>query len=349
MKLKLNNTSEQIELIKKVGSRNVTESREASEAFAAFVGPVIQQVLMTAGTASSIYTDAEFDENDSPSYPLDLYYNEGAGHIPVWSQSVAGGLPTSQVEGMKEVKIATYRLDSAVSFLKRYAREARLDVVSKAIERMANEVLIKQERNAWAVILKALADATTNGSPHIISGNGTFSLTHLNKLLTLVKRLNESYSGNTPVAPATGLTDLYLSPEVKEAIRAFSFNQVTNSSTDLPAGVRENIYNAAGAQEIFGVKINELVELGKGKKYNTLFASFESGFVSADKEVIIGIDNSRGAFIRPVAKGSESGATFTALPDDQFNTSRVDKVGFYGSLEEGRICIDAKAIIGLTL
>jgi len=75
---------------------------------------------------------------------------------------MAGGLPTSQVEGMKEVKIATYRLDSAVSFNKRYARRARLDVVSKAIERMANEVLIKQERNAWAVILKALSEGNSS-------------------------------------------------------------------------------------------------------------------------------------------------------------------------------------------
>ena len=65
---------------------------------------------------------------------------------------MAGGLPTSQVEGVKEMKISTYRLDSAISFLKKYARKSRLDVVSKAIERMANEILVKQDRNAWAVV-----------------------------------------------------------------------------------------------------------------------------------------------------------------------------------------------------
>ena len=92
---------------------------------------------------------------------------------------MAGGLPSSHVEGMKEVKIQTYRLDSAVSFNKRYARKARLDVVSKAIERMANEVLVKQERNAWAVLLKALIDAqTAPGAPD--KNSATFSAaTHL--------------------------------------------------------------------------------------------------------------------------------------------------------------------------
>ena len=100
MKLKLKNTPEQVELVKAIGSRDTTVSREASEAFAAFLGPVIQKVLLTAGTASQIYVDSEFDEDDSPSYPLDLHYGEGEGYVTVWSQHMAGGLPTSQVEGM---------------------------------------------------------------------------------------------------------------------------------------------------------------------------------------------------------------------------------------------------------
>ena len=119
MKLKLKDTPEQVELIKAIGSRDASVAREASEAFAAFLGPVIQKVLHTAGTASQIYVDSAYDEDDSPSYPLDLYYNEGEGYVTVWSQHMAGGLPTSQVEGMREIKIATYRLDSAVSFNKR--------------------------------------------------------------------------------------------------------------------------------------------------------------------------------------------------------------------------------------
>ena len=43
-----------------------------------------------------------------------------------------------------------------------------------------------------------------------------------------------------------------------------------------------------------------------------------------------------------------TGATFTALPDDQFN-QRADKLGFYGSLEEARVCVDSRAVVGITL
>lgn len=384
MKLKLKNTPEQVELVKAIGSRDATVSREASEAFAAFLGPVIQKVLLTAGTASQIFVDSAFDEDDSPSYPLDLHYGEGEGYVTVWSQHMAGGLPTSQVEGMKEVKIATYRLDSAVSFNKRYARRARLDVISKAIERMANEVLVKQERNAWAVVLKALSEAYTNGLNHFVDArtNG-FDLDALNRAMTLNTRINESFSGHTPIAPySNGITDLYVSPEVKEKIRSFAYNPVYTSTTNdvLPDNIREGIYNAAGMQSIYGVNINEMVELGAGKKYLGLFEAVapdtSAGLASTDRfsltnidnaandaagadwgvgtqDLAIGVDNSRGAFIRPVARQHDSGGdgSFRALPDEQFNMygSRVEKTGFYGFLEEGRICIDARAIMGVIL
>jgi hypothetical protein len=49
-----------------------------------------------------------------------------------------------------------------------------------------------------------------------------------------------------------------------------------------------------------------------------------------------------------VARG-EGGETFTAVPDDQFYAARMEKMGFYGFLEEGRVCLDARAIVGINL
>jgi hypothetical protein len=44
------------------------------EAFAAYIGPVIKQVCIAAGTANRIYSDIDFNEKDCPSIPLDLFY-----------------------------------------------------------------------------------------------------------------------------------------------------------------------------------------------------------------------------------------------------------------------------------
>lgn len=359
MKIKLKNTPEQIELIKAMGSRDNAAAAEATQAFAAFIGPVVSKVLMQAGTASAIYSDAPYDEDDNPSIPLDLYYDKSQDHVTVWSQNVAGGLPSSTVEGFSELKVSTYRLDSAVSFLKRYARRGRLDVISKAVERMTNEVLVKQERNAWAVVLKALAEARTGSlsnntvvGSHVYnaSADSSFQMAHLNKLMTLVKRLNTSYAGGS-TTDVYGLSDLFVSPEVKADIRAFAYQPIgITSTTDLPANVREGIYNAAGTQEIYGVTIHELVELGVNGKYSALFDAVKGSqaFTSGTDELLVGLDLSKESFIRPVARQAESGGTFTVLPDDQF-VARSEKTGFYGSLEEGRVCIDARAVVGIRL
>ena len=358
MKLRLKNTPEQIELVKAMGSRENSVAREANEAFAAFLGPVVAKVLMQASTASAIYTDLPFDEDDRPSIPLDLWYDGGEGYVTTWSQTVAGGLPTSTVEGFAEMKVATYRLDSAVSFLKRYARRGRLDVVSKAVERMTNEVLVKQERNAWAVALKTLAE-----SGNVLDRNEatvTFSLDILNALMTQVKRINRSYAGGT-TTDAYGLTDIFVSPEVKQDIRSFAYQPVSITTTtdtlpagnggltNLPDGVREDIYRGAGQQEIYGVTIHDLIELGPNQKYQTLFKEFYAGtFAANTDELIVGLDLSKDAFVRPVARQSESGGTFTALPDDQF-VARSEKIGFYGFLEEGRACVDSRAVHGVVI
>lgn len=386
MNLKLKNTPEQVELIKAIGSRDMLVSREAQEAFAAFLGPVIMKVIDHAGTASAFYQDSEYDEDDSPSFPLDLYYNEGAGYVTVWSQNMAGGLPSSEVSGVSEMKLSTYRLDSAVSFNKRYARRSRLEIISRAVERMAQEVLVKQERNAWAVVLKAMAEGKTtldkggNELDHLFhSGTGTttpvaLNMDILNKLMTRMTRIGESFAGGSPSAGSSfGISDLYVSPETMEKLRSLSYQHIgyggddevhsTSRTVDnIPDSIKEEIWRSAGMASIWGVSLHELLELGKGHKYSKLLDDFTSGatvgdidgandvtYANASHDVAIGIDASKGAFIRALARNADSGSTFTALPDDQWNLNRLDKAGFYGSLEEGRVCIDSRAIAGVVL
>jgi hypothetical protein len=372
MKIQFDKNPEQIELIKALASDNKTVALEAQEAFAAFISEVVQQVLLQTATSSMIYRDVEFDEDDAPSIPLDLYYGLNEGHISVWSQTVGGGLPTNFVQGMQEMKVSTYRLDSAISMDKRYVRKARLDVVAAGLERMANEILVKQERNAWAVILKLLAEASTGGKSHIFrsSTSNIFQLDDMNNLWTLVRRLNAAYTGGTPVASQSrGLTDIFVSPEIKAQIRAFAYQPMNTrsgavnssgaTSIALPDSVREDIYRGAGTSEIFGVTIHEMLELGHTRKYNELFGAFAgttnydvfggtggTQFSNANDELIIGIDASRNAFLRPVAVQSDSRGQVKVLPDDQF-LARSEKVGFYGFVEEGRVAVDARAAVGL--
>jgi hypothetical protein len=369
MKIKFEKTPEQVELVKAMGSSNKIQALEAQEAFAAFIAPVIQEVLLQAGTASAIYEDMTYDEDDSPSIPVDLYYGEPEGTFAVWQQTVAGGLPTQQIGSFQEIKVSTYPLDSAISFDKRYVRKCRLDVVARGLERLSNDVLIKQERNAWYVVLKMLADAETKSVKHVFRSQvaDTFQVDDINKAITLLKRLNAAYNGATPVGnEGRGLTDLYVSPEIMETIRGFAYNPVNskaspsgaNTSIPLTDSVRERIFSAAGMSDIWGVTLHELLELGVGAKYNVLFKELSIGktyaipggsgtaFDGANDQILIGIDRSRRTFIRTLAVNAETGGSFNLRPDDQF-LARSNKVGFYGGLEEGRVALDARAVAGI--
>jgi hypothetical protein len=116
--------------------------------------------------------------------------------------------------------------------------------------------------------------------------------------------------------------------------------------------MREEIYRNAGMQEIYGVNIVELIELGLSKKYNILFDNYittiptGATFDPSVHQILVGVDNTKGALIRAVATSSETGSQFNVQPDDQF-LQRSDKAGFYGSMEEGRLCIDARALSGI--
>lgn len=368
MKINIKRTPEQVELVKLMGSKDRTKAIAAMESFAGFIAPVVQTVIASQPTLSSLFKDLPYDEYSSPSIPLDLYYDvRDKNYINVWSQSIPGGLATQQTTGISELMIATYPLFSAVSFLKDYARQGRLDVVAKTLERMAQEVLFKQEQNAASVVMSALANASTT-----IAGTATYHikrtntanaivLDDFNRLLTLAARINSSYTGGTP-SQTRGITDLIGSPEFVAKLRAMAYTPMhTGSKSDIPAtdSMRDAIYNGGGIPSFYGINVIQVFEMGVGYPWNALFDSYagstayagyaDSGTAAFDgtaDELVLGIDMAREVLVRPILTDSETTGTFTVLPDDQWVT-RSEKVGFYGKLREGRVVLDDRALVGL--
>lgn len=373
MKITLKRTPEQVELIKAMASKNRAVAVEAQVALAEFIGPVLAEVINNAPTLSNLFTSLQFNADDNPSIPLDLYYDVMAeDYITVYSQSVAGGLPQNQVlPTVSEMKIATYTLDSALSFDKRYAAKSRMDVVSKTFTRLAQEILFKQEKTSANLILSALAAAETNGKKHVqrANTNGRFLLADLNELFTLAKRINTSWLKGTPDSrQGRGLTDIIVSPEVVQELRAMAYNPINTKAspsggtgTDglaAPEDMRTAIYNSAGIPEFYGVAIMEINELGRGQRFNTIFDNVagstafvdaaggkSAAFDNAAEEIIIGLDRGRDSLIRAVAVDSENGSEFSLTADDQYSI-RQNKIGYFGSLEEGRMVLDNRALVG---
>ena len=372
MKITLKNTPEQVELIKAMASRNRDVAYEAQTALAEFIGPVLAEVINNAPALSNLFTTLQYNADDNPSIPLDLYFDvSDEDYVQVYSQSRAGGLPTSEVlPTSAELKIATYSLDSAVSFDRRYAAKSRMDVVAKTMTRVAQEILLKQNKISANVVMKALANAETNSLKHVIASTAAdrFVLADLNAMITRSKRVVTSFVGGTPdVRQGRGVTDIICSPEIVEELRAIAYNPINTKDAAGGAAaagqemqtadiIAEQAYNAAGAPTFYGINVIELNEFGTSQAFNNIFDT-EAGstnygghitntFTSADDEIIVGIDRSRESLIRPVAIDSENGGEFNLIADDQYSI-RQSKIGYFGSLEEGRIVLDDRALVGI--
>jgi len=385
MKITLKRTNEQLELVKAMASRNRETAFAAQTALAELIGPVLAQVINNAPTISNLFAPFRYNADDNPSIPLDLYYDIfDEDYIKVYSQSVPGGLPTNTIQPTaSELKFTTYHLDSAVSFDRKYAQRSRLDVVGKTFTRMAQEILLKQERTSSNLLLTAAANAATGNNVQGYKNRHIFRtaqanrllLDDLNKLFTKAKRVNSSFVGGTPAGARRGITDLLVSPEVTEQIRAMAYNPINTlgpSGASAAAGdgagitltenERSKIFSQSGLTEFYGVAIMEILELGIGKRFNDVFdtvagatdfqnhgvTNASSVFAGASEELILALDRSRESMLRAIAVDSDTDSEFNLMADDQFS-NRQQKIGYFGALEEGRLVLDNRSILGLIM
>ena len=146
-------------------------------------------------------------------------------------------------------------------------------------------------------------------------------------------------------------------PEVVEDIRAMAYNpvntrQATSGTTSMaaPEELRSQLYSAAGLPSFYGINIIEVLELGSGQRFNKIFDAVKGGvsFTEGSEQILIGVDRSRDALLRPVVLDEGSTGELNVLVDDQFSV-RQNKIGYYGKVEEGRVCIDDKALCGIIL
>jgi len=239
--------------------------------------------------------------------------------------------------------------------------------------------LFKQERTSANLILSSLANATTNSKQHVQRANavGRFLLQDMNELLTLSRRVFTSFTGGTlPTGQSgMGVTDLMISPEIEEELRAMAYNPINTKGNAIgggasgndarntafvtaPDSVRVGLFNAGGINSFYGVNLMVFNEFGVGRKFNTIFdtvadttsytnpaGTLSTAFDGAKDELILGINRNRESLIRAIAVDSENGSEFSLVADDQYSV-RQNKIGYFGSLEEGRMVLDTRALFG---
>ena len=320
-----------IDLLRQAGSAEKTESLTAQHEIAKALELPLRKGVLVGNILDNIFEVIRMEPGTTTEFPLDLLSPGTEGDHVAYTNPGHGRIPERSVEG-DYVMVPTYSITSSIDFLLRYAREARWDIVGRAMQVLEAGFVKKINDDGWHTLLAAGVDR------NILVYDGDATAGQFSKrLVSLMKTvMRRNGGGNTGSVNRTSLTDMYVSPEALEDIRNWGVDQVDEVT-------RREIYLASddGAviTRVFGVNLHDLDELGEGQEYQSFFVNQLSGALQAsDVELVVGMDlNASDSFIMPMKQEVQ------IFEDDTLH--RHQRAGWYGWAELGFAVLDNRRII----
>jgi len=322
-------TAEMTALLKKSGSGDYNESAAAVHELA-----VALQTPLRAGVLSGDITDGIFERiplapGATPEFPLDFIAPGTEKNYVAYTIPNHGYIPERHIEG-DYVMVPTYDVGSSIDWLLKYARDARWDIVSRAMQVLEASFVKKINDDAWHTLLSAGVDRNI-----VVYDSAASAGQFTKRLVSLMKTVMRRNGGGNSTSINRGkLTDLYVSPEAMEDIRDWGVDQVDEIT-------RREIYVAedGSVNRIFSVNLHDLDELGEDQEYQLYFSNTLSGsLASGDVELVVGLDRSNNdSFVMPVR------AEVQVFEDPTLHRQR--RAGFYGWGEYGLGCLSNNRVL----
>ena len=320
-----------INLLKRSGDSDKAVALDAQREIAKALELPLRKGIMFGDVVTNIFEKMVLEPGSSPEFPLDLLAPGTERDYTAYTNPGHGRIPEKHVEG-DYVMVNTYGITNSIDFLLRYAREARWDIVARAMQVLESGFVKKINDDGWHTILAAAVDRNI-----LVYDADAAAGQFTKRLISLAKTVMLRNGGGNSVTATGRLTDLFLSPEAIEDIRNWGIDQ-------LPEAARQEVYQSAdgGAPltRIFGVNLNGLFEFGDGQEYQTFFTSDLSGSLgpNSDVELIVGLDlNARDSFVMPVKREVE-------IFEDE-GLHRSQRQGYYGWAEIGFGVLDNRRVL----
>ena len=325
-------TPELTDLLVRSGSANKTEATEANGEFAKALELPLRQGVLNGDILDGIFEPVVLAQSATPEFPLDFLAPGTEKDFVAYTIPNHGYIPQRHVEG-DYVMVPTYDIGASIDYLLKYARDARWDVVGRAMEVLEAQFVKKMNDDGWHTLLAA---ATDRGI--LVSDSDADPGQFTKRLVSLMKTVMRRNGGGNSSSNNRGmLTDLYVSPEAMEDIRNWGIDQVDEIT-------RREIYTAADGSinRVFGINLHDLDELGDGQEYQLFFENVlgGAGSMGSDVEIVVGLDlRKRDSFIMPVRQEVQ------IFEDDTLH--RQKRAGFYGWAEQGFAVLDnRRALLG---
>jgi len=317
------------DLVRRSGSMDQVVAAQAQVELAQALVEPLRQGVLVGDIATSLFQTIKIEPGGSVEFPLDLLAPGEEHEFVAYTNPGNGRIPERQVEG-DYVMVPTYGIAGSIDWLLRYAREARWDIVGRALQVLRAQFTKKINDDGWHTLLSAAADR--NILIYDADANAGQFTKRLISLMSVVMRRNGG--GNTASINRGQLTDVFFSPEGMEDIRNWGVDQIDEAT-------RNRIFNSAdGAlQDIFGVRLHDLDELGDGQEYQDFFTGDLGGSLQTDDvELLVGLDlSSNDSFLMPVKQDLE------LFADPMLH--RQQREGYYGWAELGFAALDNRRVI----
>ena len=329
MKNMFESTPAMNELLRRSGSLRFNEAWAASRQLAKAFELPIRQGVMSGDIHSDIFTRIKLAAGSTPEFPLDFLAPGTEKDFVAYTIPNQGRIPERSVEG-DYVMVPTYDVGSSIDYLLKYARDARWDIVGRALEVLESSIIKKVNDDAWHLLLNAgvdrnilVFDADANA--------GQFTKRLVSLMKTIMRR---NGGGNSASNNRRKLTDLYLSPESLEDIRNWGIDILDEFT-------RREVFQAEDGvmTRLFGVFLHDIDELGEGQEYQSFFTDQLAGtLASGDVELLVGLDlTSSNTFIMP---SQEDLQTFE---DPMLHRQR--RAGYYSWMNMGVANLDNRHIL----
>jgi len=324
-------TPELTDLLIRSGSAQKEVSVAASAEFAKALEQPLRQGVLSGNILNGIFEPIRLAQSATPEFPLDFLAPGTEKDFVAYTIPNHGYIPERHVEG-DYVMVPTFDIGSSIDYLLKYARDARWDVVGRAMEVLEASFTKKMNDDGWHTILAAGVDRNI-----VVYDSDAATGQFTKRLVSLMKTVMRRNGGGNSASNNRGqLTDLYVSPEAMEDIRNWGVDQVDELT-------RREIYvasdNAGVLNRVFGVNLHDLDELGVGQEYQLFYENVLNGTMPAgDVEICVGLDlRKRDSFIMPIRQEVQ------IFEDDVLH--RQKRAGFYGWAEQGFAVLDNRRVL----
>lgn len=292
--------------------------------------------VLNGDITSDIFEEEFLNPGVAPEYPLDFLVPGTEAEHTAYTIPSMGRIPERHVQG-DFVMVPTYEIGNSIDFAKKYARDARWNVLGRAMEVLEAGHVRKKNTDGWRVLVSAGYGRSLNVyDDRVMPGYMS------KRLIELMKNIMRRQAGGNSTSVNRGmLSRLYVSPEVLGDIRNWDLTMVDDVT-------RREIFVTPDldAVKVFGVEVRSIDELGVGQEFQTYYtarlgASMPTYTLSGSQtklEIVVGLDLTKNAaFVRPVRQRLE-------VQDDP-TFARRRRVSMFSTEELGHASLESRACL----